>query len=305
MEGAQRQEGVSSCTRVAATTAAIFRGQTVITFLLRVAAGNDITTNPLFSDHSRGDSMNIRYFIDRQIIKTISFLKGVLLLIRPHLLLGWMKKPTLKISNTLSLSQWASKQKVHCILNDFFTAQRDYSKRYKLYKAVSDELNLKNEAIHFIEFGVSGGHSFRWWLHENTHEQSRFIGFDTFEGLPENWGTFNKGDMAAELPDFKDKRSEMVKGLFQNTLNKYFQDNPPDPARRKIIHLDADLFSSTLCALAAVSHSLNKGDILFFDEFNVPDHEFYAFRLFTESWYVKTRLLGAVNNYLQTAFIIE
>ena len=42
-----------------------------------------------------------------------------------------------------------------------------------------------------------------------------------------------------------------------------------------------------------------------FDEFNVPNHEFYAFKLFTESFYVKTRLLGAVNNFYQVALIIE
>jgi len=249
--------------------------------------------------------MNITYFLARQIIKTVPFLKGALLLIKPHILLGWLKRPFLKISNTLSLSQWASRQKDDCLLNDFYTVRRDYSKRYKLYQAVSKEFDLMKEAILFIEFGVSGGHSFSWWLHEKSHEHSRFIGFDTFEGLPENWGAFKRGDMAADLPDFKDKRAEMVKGLFQNTLDHYFQDHPPDPAKRKIIHLDADLFSSTLVALAAVSGSLKKGDILFFDEFNVPDHEFYAFRLFTESWYVKTKLLGAVNNYLQTAFMIQ
>jgi hypothetical protein len=50
---------------------------------------------------------------------------------------------------------------------------------------------------------------------------------------------------------------------------------------------------------------LRKGDILIFDEFNVPNHEFLAFRIFTESYYIKTRLIGAVNNYLQVALIIE
>ncbi|MDR2886523.1 MAG: hypothetical protein LBV26_00725 [Bacteroidales bacterium] len=49
---------------------------------------------------------------------------------------------------------------------------------------------------------------------------------------------------------------------------------------------------------------LNAGDILFFDEFNVPNHEFLAFKIFTESYYVKTKLIGAVNNYYQTAFVI-
>lgn len=109
--------------------------------------------------------------------------------------------------------------------------------------------------------------------------------------------------MAADLPDVNDNRAEFVKGLFQDTVNKYFLNNKPDPGKRKIIHFDADLFSSTLFALASISGFLKKGDILFFDEFNVPDHEFYAFRIFSESWYIKTKLLGAVNNYLQTALI--
>ncbi|HOF21718.1 MAG TPA: TylF/MycF/NovP-related O-methyltransferase [Bacteroidales bacterium] len=241
----------------------------------------------------------------RKIIRIVSFLKGAILLMKPHILLGWLRKPFLKISNTLSLSRWVSEQKGDFIINDFYTAKRDYSKRYKLYKAVSDEFRLKDKAITYMEFGVSGGSSFKWWLNECRNEKSIFIGFDTFEGLPENWGTFKKGDMAAALPGFSDKRAVFVKGLFQDTLHKYFRENKPDPEKRNIVHLDADLFSSTLFALSGISDFLKKGDILFFDEFNVPDHEFYAYRIFSESWYIKTRLLGAVNNYLQTAFIID
>ena len=224
---------------------------------------------------------------------------------RPHILFGWLRRPLLKISNTLSLSRWVAKQTGNYILNDFYTCKRDYSRRYKLYKAVADELKLQDEAIIFIEFGVSGGHSFRWWLKECTNQESHFTGFDTFEGLPENWGTFNKGDMASTLPNIEDKRAVLIKGLFQETVYDYFLTQRFDPGKRKIVHLDADLFSSTLFALASISGFLNKGDILFFDEFNVPDHEFYAFRIFSESWYIKTRLLGAVNNFLQTAFIVE
>ena len=73
----------------------------------------------------------------------------------------------------------------------------------------------------------------------------------------------------------------------------------------KVIHLDADLFSSTLFALTSMAPYLRKGDILLFDEFNVPNHESLAFRMFCESYYVRTKLIGAVNNYLQVALIIE
>lgn len=240
-----------------------------------------------------------------KIIKIFSFIKGIILVMRPHIFLGWLIRPLLKISNTLSLSRWVSLQPDSCIMNDFYSFKRNYSKRYQLYKVVSDTYDLKDEAIIFIEFGVAGGHSMRWWLGECINKESRFIGFDTFEGLPEKWGTFKKGDMAADIPDFKDHRTELIRGLFQHTVNDYFLSGNIDHEKRKIIHMDADLFSSTLYALACISGYLKKGDILFFDEFNVPDHEFYAFRIFSESWYFKTKLLGAVNNYLQTAFIVE
>jgi len=80
--------------------------------------------------------------------------------------------------------------------------------------------------------------------------------------------------------------------------------NQYDCLYRKIIHLDADLFSSTLFVLTSLAPFLRCGDILFFDEFNVPNHEFLAFKIFTESYYTKVNLLGAMNNYSQVAFMI-
>jgi hypothetical protein len=209
------------------------------------------------------------------------------------------------ISNTLSLSKWISDQDKSNILNDFYSSQRDYSKRYILYQYVSDKLNIRNESIDYLEFGVSGAYSFKWWIGNCINPDSRFYGFDTFEGLPENWGTYNKGDMAANIPDIDDPRAEFVKGLFQETLPKFLLSHNLTNGKRKVIHLDADLFSSTLYALTTMAPYLRKGDILIFDEFNVPNHEFFAFKIFCDSYYFKTKLLGAVNNYYQVALIIE
>jgi hypothetical protein len=44
------------------------------------------------------------------------------------------------------------------------------------------------------------------------------------------------------------------------------------------------------------------GDIIFFDEFVVPTHEFKAFLDFTQSYYIKLELIAAANNYYFTAF---
>jgi hypothetical protein len=46
---------------------------------------------------------------------------------------------------------------------------------------------------------------------------------------------------------------------------------------------------------------LQAGDVLIFDEFGVPTHEFKAFTEFFASHYRGYEVLGAVNNYLHLA----
>lgn len=241
----------------------------------------------------------------RPILKFIAFLKGLVLLMRPHVCLGWLSHALLTVHNTIRLSKWIAAQNKQNILNDFYTARRDYSKRYKLYQYVVDKLNLKDEPIDYLEFGVSGASSFRWWLANCNNVDSRYYGFDTFEGLPEKWGTFSKGDMAASIPDTGDSRAIFIKGLFQETLHKFLLNQNLLNGKRKVVHMDADLFSSTLYVLTSLAPYVSKGDIFIFDEFNVPNHEFFAFRIFCDSYYIKTKLIGAVNNYYQVAMIIE
>ena len=217
--------------------------------------------------------------------------------------LGFLSSPFLFLSNLLSLSKWISKQQKTDHYNDFFNPSRDHSYRYKLYDYIVKKEGLDTQPVDYLEFGVSQGHSFRWWAKTNNHPDSKFYGFDTFEGLPEQWGTYGKGEMAAAIPDLDDNRCSFIKGLFQDTLVEFLEKHPVRD-RRKIVHLDADLFSATLFVLTTLARDLKAGDILLFDEFNVPNHEWMAYRIFMESFYVKTELLGAVNNYYQVAFKI-
>lgn len=233
-----------------------------------------------------------------------AFIKGLVYFLKPHLFLGWLRQPFLLFSNTISLSKWISSQDKTDILDDFYTSKRDHSKRYKLYQYVLDKFKLKDEAIDYLEFGVCGGSSFKWWSENIVNTNSKFFGFDTFEGLPESWGIYKKGDMSANIPVINDPRTEFVKGLFQDSVPIFLAKYNLNNGKRKIVHLDADLFSSTLYALTTLSPYFKKGDIIFFDEFNVPNHEFFAFKIFSESFYVKTKLIGAVNNYYQIALII-
>jgi hypothetical protein len=69
--------------------------------------------------------------------------------------------------------------------------------------------------------------------------------------------------------------------------------------------MDADLYSATLFVLTSITPFLRPGDIIFFDEFNVPMHEFKAFKDWSNSYYINYKVLGAINNFYQLAIMIE
>src|ERR1700689_3864297 len=78
--------------------------------------------------------------------------------------------------------------------NDFYSPGWDFQRRYKLYEFLLNSQTLTN-AITYLEFGVSKGDSFRWWVEHNKNAASGFYGFDTFTGLPEDWDQFKAGAM--------------------------------------------------------------------------------------------------------------
>jgi O-methyltransferase len=236
--------------------------------------------------------------------RIIYLVKGFLILLRPGVYLGFLSNIILFKGNLLRMTKWTAAQKKEGIMNDFFSLIRNYDKRIQLYEYIVKRENLENEKIDYLEFGVAAGGSFKWWNNANKNPDSKFYGFDTFEGLPEDWGAFKKGDMSYNFPVVEGNRHEFVKGLFQETMYPFLQSHDIKSSNKRIIHMDADLFSSTLFVLTSLANYLKEGDIVLFDEFNVPNHEFLAFKCFTDSYYIKFDLIGAVNNYYQVAFKI-
>lgn len=211
------------------------------------------------------------------------------------------------LSNLTGMTHMSAWREQHPVkgYNDWYQQNWDYSRRYNLYQHVGNAEQLFTEPIDYLEFGVSGGSSFRWWLEHNQHAASRFHGFDTFEGLPEKWGPFDKGAMAVALEklNITDSRAAFYKGLFQETLIPFL--NNYQSTNKRLIHMDADLFSSTIFTLSQLYRFLRPGDIILFDEFAVPQHEFLAFKIFTESFYIDYDVIGAANNYLFVAIKIK
>jgi hypothetical protein len=127
----------------------------------------------------------------------------------------------------------------------------------------------------YLEFGVFKGRSMRWWSHHLPHVAAKLIGFDSFEGLPEDWrpdydaGAFATGGP----PNIDDERVSFVVGWFDDTLEK-FQMPEHD---QLIINIDCDLYSSTDTVLNWVEPHLKAGTLIYFDEFSDRDHEMRAF----------------------------
>lgn len=240
-------------------------------------------------------------------IRLIKFLKDFFLYTGILQMFSSFNRLFLFICNFNNLENWIKSNRKGLIINDFYSVRRNYDKRYKLYASIISHYNFTEKEIIYVEFGVAEAHSFKWWATHNTNVDSKFFGFDTFEGLPENWGAFyKKGDMSSSLPDIGDSRAKFIKGIFQDTLPAFLDETENSlKIKQKIIHMDADLFSSTIFVLSQLYRFLNKGDIILFDEFNVANHEFFAFKIFTESFYVKLRPVAAQNNFYQTAFVVE
>ena len=207
------------------------------------------------------------------------------------------------LAHLAELSKWISKHKKGCE-NDFYTIDFNYSKRELLYEQVIKDYEL-DTSIDYLEFGVSRGTSFKWWVGRIKNADARFYGFDTFTGLPEPWGPYKKGDMGNgnKPPIINDERYEFFQGLFQQTLLPFLSNYKSD--KRKVIHMDADIYSATLYVLTLITPFIKKGDIIFFDEFNVPLHEYKAFNEWCKSFYIDYKVLGGVNNFYQIAIMIQ
>jgi hypothetical protein len=212
---------------------------------------------------------------------------GLVNLDRPALgltaIAGWMR-----------FSRW---RRMHSISHPADGKRHD---RRWLYENVIASQNLNSTPIDFWEFGVFKGESLFWWLDHLSNPNSRFVGFDTFTGLPERWratepkGAFN---VYGRIPETSDTRCSFQAGLFQDTLLPFISRH--DFSRRLVIHLDADLFSSTLYVLTSLAPHFKPGDILFFDNFICSLDEFRAFEDWVNSFRVNYLVLGEVDEYIR------
>jgi hypothetical protein len=183
-----------------------------------------------------------------------------------------------------------------------FHAKNRFGNRYELYEHVAHKVAGKK--VLYLEFGVHRGASIAYWSKLLTNPESQLHGFDSFEGLPEDWdyvagaGHFSTN---GEMPVIEDPRVVFFKGWFQDTLPTY----QLPPHEQLIIHFDADLYSSTTFVLSHLRPSIAPNTILIFDEFADRLNELKAFAEFLVNTGAVVQLIGAERAFTQVAFEVQ
>ena len=123
---------------------------------------------------------------------------------------------------------------------------------------------ISDKSRPFYEFGVWNGVSFKYLI--NTF--GRGFGFDTFTGIPEKWHDNPAGTYSSfgSIPQISG--GEFIVGKFEDTLPKFFSKKR---SVASLINFDADLYSSTICALNNAKDIIDEDTILVFDEFLMND----------------------------------
>ena len=196
------------------------------------------------------------------------------------------------VVNYMKLGRWMDD-------NDF-QIERRVPDRFAVFAAVAEQVHDKQ--VLYLEFGVFRGESMRYWSRALKHPETRLHGFDSFEGLPEDFdadGPYMKGtfDVRGEIPQIDDSRVQFFKGWFDEVLPTY--QLPKHEVL--VIVLDADLYSSTLYVLRHLRPFITPGTFIYFDDMSRPDHEPRAFKEFIKESELGFRLIAA-DYSLNTAF---
>lgn len=138
----------------------------------------------------------------------------------------------------------------------------------------------------YVEFGVAGGAGCRLFGKFLNAKGKGMHGFDSFEGLEEDWtgwhngraaGAFTQGGKLPTVPD----NVTLVKGWIQDTLPGFLEDTGDAPF--SFIHMDMDTYTPTACALALVKPRLRAGTVILFDElYGYPGWRHHEYKALTE-----------------------
>lgn len=139
----------------------------------------------------------------------------------------------------------------------------------------------------YVELGVAGGEGCRLFGEALAPHGLNMTGFDSFEGLEEDWTGMQSGreagafTQAGQLPDVP-ANVTLVKGWVQDTLPGYLNETGKAPFA--FAHMDMDTYTPTAYALAAIKPRLRKGSVILFDElYGYPGWRHHEYKALQET----------------------
>jgi len=132
----------------------------------------------------------------------------------------------------------------------------------------------------FFEFGCHSGRTFSAAVRAAKYlkiKDAQFYAFDSFKGLPEtnsnDDGFFKKGTFLTPIDDFvslvkkmsglKIDKKNIIEGFYEHSLTSELQKRMPKVG---VVHIDVDLYSSTVEVLKFIKPLLMVGTVLIFDD---------------------------------------
>ena len=131
----------------------------------------------------------------------------------------------------------------------------------------------------YFEFGVHSARTFSNAITSSRYLNVKFdfFAFDSFAGLPETIseddGFFEGGEFKTSVDDFKwivkktagycMKDDHIIEGFYDSSLTKKLSNNLPKVG---VVHIDVDLYSSTIEVLNFIKPHLVNGTVILFDD---------------------------------------
>lgn len=156
----------------------------------------------------------------------------------------------------------------------------------------------------WLEFGVCFGRSINILA---SQYQGTINGFDSFQGLPEDWkpgepkGSYSTGGRLPRVAE----NVKLHSGWFEHSLPKFLE---TQPGHVSFVHIDCDLYSSTATVLTLLAKRFVVGTVLVFDDFlgyeGFESHEYKAFFDHVTANGLRFRLLSYAALSREVAFVL-
>jgi len=152
-----------------------------------------------------------------------------------------------------------------------------------------------------LEFGVFTGGT----LNFISNFCSKLIGFDSFEGLPDNWDigsqVIRKGHFKTNIPKINTKNTTLEIGLFQDTLVQFLEKNIN--LNFDMIHFDMDIYSAAYFVFdTLIKYDKLRNVTIIFDELinfpNFENGEMKALYEMVTKYNLKYKIIGTHGNIL-------